>query len=165
MIRKNRKIVLIGALLLGVLALAILAGCKKNDAPGGAATNPAPGGIPYQAVPAAPSIKIVSPAAGSTPAAGDIMVNIEVDNFKIVPAGGAAAAGEGHVHFFLDVPIPTAPGKPAVAAPGTYQAIAGTSATWKSVMAGSHTFGVELVNNNHTPLEPPITASVTVTVK
>ncbi|MBI2830057.1 MAG: DUF4399 domain-containing protein, partial [Chloroflexi bacterium] len=113
---------------------------------------------------AAPSVKITSPAAGASVPAGSVTVNIEASNFKIVPIGGANAPGEGHIHYYKDVEIPTAAGQPAVSAAGTYKAVPGTSMTWENVAAGSHTFGVQLVNNNHTPLSPPVTAKVTVTV-
>ncbi len=111
-----------------------------------------------------PSVAMTSPAAGATPQTGNIIVTVEVASFSLVAPGGAAAAGEGHLHFYLDVTVPTAPGAPAVTAPGTYQATSATSAIWENVAAGSHTFGVQLVNNNHTPLSPPVTATVTVTV-
>ncbi len=36
---------------------------------------------------------------------------------------------------------------------------------WENMAPGEHTFGVQLVNNNHTPLDPPVTAAVMVTVE
>lgn len=36
--------------------------------------------------------------------------------------------------------------------------------TWQSVAAGTHTFSVELINNDHTPLSPPVVAKVVVVV-
>jgi hypothetical protein len=78
--------------------------------------------------------------------------------------GLAVVAGEGHIHYFLDVTPPTDPTKPAVTGPGTYAATASTSYTWANVAAGSHTFYAELINNDHKPLVPPVTAQVTVTV-
>ncbi|MBI2851567.1 MAG: DUF4399 domain-containing protein, partial [Chloroflexi bacterium] len=85
-----------------------------------------------------------------------------VSNFELLPPGGAAAVGKGHLHYYMDVTIPTTPGQPAVSAAGTYKATPGTSATWDNVPAGTHTFGVQLVNNDHTPLSPPVTAQITV---
>ncbi|MBI4286690.1 MAG: DUF4399 domain-containing protein [Chloroflexi bacterium] len=119
---------------------------------------------PPPAAQSAPSVKIVSPAAGAQLPPGNIMVNIETANFQIIPPGQPKAAGQGHVHYYLDVEIPTTPGKPAVSAAGTYKAAPGTSVTWENVSPGSHTLGVQLVNNDHTPLEPPVTATVTVSV-
>ncbi len=131
-----------------------LVGCKKATTTTPAATTTA----------AAPAVRITSPAAGATVPAGSVTVNIEASNFQIVPVGGTAAAGQGHVHYYLDVTIPTAAGQPAVSAAGTYKAVPATTATWDNLAPGSHTFGVQLVNNNHTPLSPPVTATVTVTV-
>ena len=61
--------------------------------------------------------------------------------------------------------MPTTAGQPAVSPEGTYHAEATTSYTWPDVAPGEHTFGVQLVNNDHTPLEPPVVAAVTVTVE
>ena len=96
---------------------------------------------------------------------GSVQVSIEVMNFNLVAPGGADAPGEGHIHYYLDVDIPTTQGQAAVTASGTYKATADTSVTWDSVEAGTHTFGAQLVNSNHTPLATPVTATVTVTVK
>jgi hypothetical protein len=42
-----------------------------------------------------------------------------VSNFNVVDKQGQAnVAGEGHLHFYLDVDAPTAPGQPAIPAGG-----------------------------------------------
>ncbi|MBI4284835.1 MAG: DUF4399 domain-containing protein [Chloroflexi bacterium] len=115
------------------------------------------------APPPPPAVKIVSPAAGAQLQPGSIAVSIETSNFQIVPPG-PVVAGQGHVHYYLDVEIPTAPGKPAVSAAGTYKAAPATTATWDNVSPGSHTLGVQLVKGDHTPFEPPVTATVMVSV-
>jgi glucose dehydrogenase len=113
----------------------------------------------------APAITLVSPATGSNLAAGDITVTAEATNIKLVDKlGQVNAAGEGHIHYFLDADAPTTPGKPAVTSPGTYAATINTSYTWKNVAAGTHTLSVELVNNDHTPLNPPVVQKITVNV-
>ncbi|MBI4295754.1 MAG: DUF4399 domain-containing protein [Chloroflexi bacterium] len=148
-----------------LVAVMVLAGCARptpTPTPKPAPTTPAP--TPTTPAPAAPSVRITAPAAGATITGNSVTVSIEVSNFKVVPIGGANAPGEGHIHYYLDVEIPTTAGQPAVSAAGTYKAVPNTSATWENVSAGSHTFGVQLVNNNHTPLSPPVTARVTVTV-
>jgi hypothetical protein len=137
---------------LGLALVLVAAGCRQEP------TTPQP------PTAAAPTVRITSPAAGATVAPGDLTVTIEVSNFTVQPPGGANVAGRGHIHYYMDVTIPTAPGAAAVTAPGTYQAVPSTTATWENVPAGSHTFGVQLVNNDHTPLSPPVTATVTVTV-
>ncbi len=116
---------------------------------------------------ASPSVRIVSPRNGDTVPAGDVAVQVEVSNFRVVDnLGGADAKGEGHVHFYIDVnDVPTTPGRPAVSREGTYHAGGVTSHTWANVPPGTHTFAMQLVNNTHTPLDPPATARVTVTVR
>jgi outer membrane protein assembly factor BamB len=111
-----------------------------------------------------PVVNIVSPVASSALAAGDVTVTAEATNITLVDQlGQPSAAGQGHIHYFLDADAPTTPGKPAVTAPGTYAATAATSYTWKNVPAGTHTLSVELVNNDHTPLNPPVVQKITVT--
>ena len=113
----------------------------------------------------APSITITSPTGNIVPQIGNVTVSVQVSNFTLVDKlGEANVAGEGHIHYFLDVDAPTTPGEPAVTAAGTYAATAATSYTWHNVGGGPHKFSVELVNNDHTPLAPPVVASVSVTV-
>jgi hypothetical protein len=113
-----------------------------------------------------PSVEITSLEDGDTVEAGGVEVSVDVENFDVVDKlGEPPADGEGHVHYYLDVAeVPTTPGQPAVTAEGTYHAEATESFTWEDVSPGTHTFAVQLVNNDHTPLEPPVTASVEVTV-
>jgi hypothetical protein len=88
---------------------------------------------------------------------GDITVNIVVSNFNIVnKIGQPSAPGEGYVIYYMDVTPPTASGKPATTAAGTYAEVAGTTYTWKNVAAGPHTFSIQLVNNDGTPLSPAV---------
>lgn len=92
---------------------------------------------------------------------------ISVRSFDIVEKlGEAPEDGEGHVHFYIDVDdLPTEPGEPAVTDDRrTYHAAAQTSHRWQNVRAGTHTFAVQLVNNDHTPLDPPVTDEVEIRV-
>ncbi len=111
-----------------------------------------------------PMMTITSPADGATVDSESVTISISVADFELQAPGGEDEAGHGHVHYYLDVEIPTTPGEAAVTAAGTYKAIASTSWTWDDVGAGTHIFGAQLVNNNHTPFDPPVTATVTVTV-
>jgi plastocyanin len=112
-----------------------------------------------------PIINIMQPSAGASLPAGKITISVDVSNFNLVDKlGQANVAGEGHIHYFIDVTPPTTPGEPAITASGTYVPTIETSYTWKNVTTGQHTFSVELVNNDHTPLVPPVTKTVMVTV-
>ena len=135
-----------GVLAVVVFAAATLAGCGES---------------------ADRSVKIVEPAEGATINAGDLKVAVEVKKFDVVDKiGQAPKEGEGHIHYYIDAgEIPTKDGQPAVTTnQRTYHAQATKEYTWPSVSAGEHTFAVQLVNNDHTPLRPPVIAQVTVTV-
>jgi hypothetical protein len=112
-----------------------------------------------------PGLVIVSPRDGSIFTAGDITVTARAANFNLVDKlGQANTPREGHLHYFLDVTAPTTPGLPAVTAPGTYTATADTSYTWPGVGPGMHTLSVELINNDNTPLDPPVVAQIMINV-
>ena len=105
---------------------------------------------------ASPNLEILSPQTNAF-AIGDFTINVGVTNFNVVDKQGRAAVkGEGHVHYFMDVTAPTESGKPAVTAAGTWVTSTALSCTWHNVGGGSHTFSVELVNNDDTPLNPPV---------
>ncbi len=95
----------------------------------------------------------------------NISVMVQVSNFNLVDKiGQANVPGEGHLIYYLNVQPPTTPGQPALSAPGTYAASPATSYTWTGLFEGVWTFSVELVNNDNTPLVPPVVASSTVPV-
>ena len=141
--------------LAAVALLTILAACTSTPY-----STPKPTPTPT------PTIQITAPADGSTLSAGDITVSVQVSDFNLVDKKGETnVAGEGHIHYFIDVDAPTIQGTPAVTAAGTYAATSATSYIWPNVMPGTHTLSVELVNNNHTPINPPVVATVKVTAK
>lgn len=154
-------------LVIGTALVLSLAACGSSEPKGagpGATTPPAT--TTATGTGTGPSVSIVKPAQGSTVAAGAVTVEAYVTGFSVVDKlGQAPVPGEGHVHFYLDqTPLPTTPGQPAITSQGTYHATATLTYAWPDVKAGSHIFSVQLVNNNHTPLQPPVTATVTVTV-
>lgn len=111
-----------------------------------------------------PQITIIEPKNGAIVPAGNVTVSVNVANFNIVDKQGQAKAdGEGHIHYFMDVSAPTTPNKPATTSENTYVHTISKSYTWENVVPGNHTFSVELVNNDHTPLTPPALAMVNVT--
>jgi hypothetical protein len=149
-------------IILCAAVLILAAGCATY--PG---TPPATSPVvtPSPTVPAGPpAIEIVSPENGSVVPEGNVTVTVSVENFDLANKPGQAnVAGEGHIHYFLDALPPTEPGKPAVTEPGTYVPTTATTYTWENVGPGTHVLAVELVNNDHTPLTPPVTRTITVT--
>ena len=122
-------------------------------------------GATYPTTAAAPSVSITSPINGASLPAGDIAVTVSVSNFAVVDKQGQAnMAGQGHVHFYLDVAAPTTPNKPAVPTSGTWAHVSGLTYTFTNVAAGTHTISVQLVNNDHTPVIPSATDTITVNV-
>ncbi|HEV8573899.1 MAG TPA: DUF4399 domain-containing protein [Dehalococcoidia bacterium] len=114
------------------------------------------------------TVAIVTPEDGASVDAGDIVITVAVGGFEIVDKlGDDAVDGEGHLIFYLDVDeMPTMPGQEALIEDArSSHAAASTSYTWKFVRPGTHSFGVQLVNNDHTPLEPPVLDDVEVTVE
>ncbi len=121
-------------------------------------------GAPVPAA-AAPTISITSPISGASLTAGNVTVTVAVNNFNIVDKQGQAnVAGQGHIHYYLDVAAPTTPGQVAIPPSGTWAHVATTTYSFNAVGAGSHTIAVELVNNDHTPLVPPVVQNITINV-
>ncbi|MDD1646452.1 MAG: DUF4399 domain-containing protein, partial [Methanomicrobiales archaeon] len=142
----------VSVILVPLVILAVLLSCSGCTAP----------------APSGPQVTITSPQNGASLPAGSVTVTIQVSNFNIVDKQGQAkTVGEGHVHYYMDVsPLPSDPAKPAI--PADANAVwaheAATSHTFTNVPPGTHTFSVQLANNDHTPVTPLATASVTVTV-
>ena len=113
-----------------------------------------------------PTLQITFPIDGATLPAGNIAVIASVTNFNIVDKQGQAnVAGEGHLHFYLDVAAPVTPGQPAVPATNaTWAHVSGNTYTFTNVAPGTHTITVQLVNNDHTPVIPAVIATITVIV-
>ncbi len=99
---------------------------------------------------------------------GAVTVTTDVAGFDVVDRQGQASVpGQGHVHFFLDIQAPTTPGQPAVppGGGGAWAHVSGTSYTFPDVAPGPHTVAVELVNNDHTPLNPAVVVQQDFTVR
>jgi plastocyanin len=139
-----------------ISSLLVLGACSKISTP----TT-----TPVTSTPSAePKITITSPTS-PVPVPGNVTVSIEVENFNIVDKQGQTnVAGQGHIHYFMDINPPTTPGQPAIPDSGSWAHVASASYTFTNVPGGQHTFSVELVNNDHTPLNPPVIASVNILV-
>ncbi len=124
------------------------------------------GGSQTPAQTADANVTITSPEANASVAVGNVTVEVNVTNFALVePTGQANAAGEGHLHYYLDAPMPTNESEPAIPETGGYVVSANTSYTWENVTAGEHNLSVQLVNNDHTPLIPLTFETVNITAQ
>jgi hypothetical protein len=111
-----------------------------------------------------PKITIAAPT-GNVPA-GNIDVVVNVSNFTLLDKEkNKNKLGEGHIIYYLDVPVPTYYDHPAITLSGTYQADFKTSYTWQNISPGIHTISVQLVNNDNKPLPSPAVDSIKVTVE
>jgi hypothetical protein len=112
-----------------------------------------------------PRIKISTPTNGAIKKTGSITIEANVSNFNAVDKQGQTnVTGEGHLNFYMDIKPPTDPTKPAVPSSGMWAHVTGTSYTFDNVPVGTHTFYVQLVNNDHTPLSANISDSIQVYV-
>ena len=134
--------------------------------PCGVGTNASLIALKIGAVGGSPQIMISAPSDGSTTTSTSVNISVQVKNLNLTnKIGKANITGEGHIIYYKDVSVPIAEATPATTKAGTYAALSNTSYTWKDLTPGLHTFSTELVNNDNTPLVPPVTDTVNVTVE
>ena len=102
-----------------------------------------------------PKFEIITPSEGQTVYGSKIPVlfNVNVENFQLVDyqQNTKPAAGQGHIHVWLDDANPTAQ---------TAIKISQDTYTFPDVAFGEHTLQAELVTNDHKSLKPPQVVSV-----
>lgn len=126
-------------------------------------TTPAPTPAP-PAVPQA-TLTVSKPVEGTLFPVGNVTVTVQVTNFNLVGKQGQAnAVGEGHINYYFDTGAPTHPGRPAIPESGVWASVTSTNYTFNNVQPGTHNISVELVNNDDTPLVPPVVDYTTITV-
>lgn len=124
-----------------------------------------PSGTTTPTITPVPALTITAPANGTSLPAGDIAVKTSATNFNVVDKQRQPkVAGEGHVHFYLDIDAPTALDVATAPAIGTWAHVSGTSYTFTNVATGTHTISVQMVNNDHPPLIPLVIQKITITV-
>jgi hypothetical protein len=109
----------------------------------------------------APSINIIlprdAPGEPNIPGEGLAPVLVKVSNFKLIDAeGGPNTAGEGHIHYYLDADPASSSRDAGLFSTARYAESSETIYYWPDIGKGSHTFWAELVNNDHTPLNPRV---------
>jgi plastocyanin len=96
----------------------------------------------------APSVSIQSPKAGATVIGDKVTVELDVMNHQLVDfrKHSQPKEGQGHVHVWLD----TDASDPKAA----YKLVEGNTVTFDQVAPGQHTLTVQLVGNDHKPVNP-----------
>gem|GEM_PF-2238129 len=139
----------------------LLSGCVSNQPPGnppGTIAPTAPGSQP-----GLPSVFIITPPFDGGILEGNVIILVEVTNFTLAPPGGKNMPGTGHLIYYRDVVPPAMEGTPALTPPGTYGVSSETTFMWNGIFPGTHTFAVQLVNADNTPLDPPMVDAIDVT--
>jgi len=93
-----------------------------------------------------PSIAIDSPADGDFIAGTDVNVTLAVQNFNV----DAVGSGDGHIHYSVD-------------GGATVMKYDTNPISLTNLSYGEHTLTAELVDGNHTSLDPVVSTSVTFT--
>jgi len=153
----------------------LIAGCVGISQPGGGTGSdtqtiaprasaaptlpaPAPGGNVGSS-----AVLIVDPPFDGGVSSGTVTVSVEVTGFVLIPSGGPNRQGTGHLVYYRDVPPKIVHGETALTAPGTCAVSSETAYTWNGIAPGTHTFSVQLVNADDTPLDSPAIDAVDVT--
>lgn len=157
---------------LALISAVLIAGCAGVGSPGGgpgtqtiavrASVTPALS-APAGGSAGTPAVLILDPQFDGGVASGNVTVSVQVTGFTLVPPGGPNRPGTGHLVYYRDVTPRTEPGETALTAPGTYATSTKTAYSWEGVTPGTHTFAVQLVNGDDTPLDPPAIDAVDVT--
>lgn len=100
-----------------------------------------------------PQIKIITPSDGQTIYGDKIPVLFGADNFQIIDfkTNPISSPGQGHIHLWLDDTNTN---------PETAVKVIEDNYIYSNVAYGDHTLHAELVNNDHTSLNPPQTNTV-----
>jgi len=100
-----------------------------------------------------PTLDVLTPSEEQTIYGDKVPVLLDAQNFQIVDfaANPKSAAGQGHVHLWLDDEQMT-PQSAAKAIEDTF--------TFSDVPAGDHKLRVELVANDHSSLKPPVASEI-----
>ena len=105
-----------------------------------------------------PKFEIITPSESQTIYGNKLPVLFSVENFQLVDyaQNPKPAAGQGHIHIWLDDQTPTAQSAVKISQ-DTY--------TFSDVANGNHTLRAELVSNDHKSLTPPQAVNVAFTIQ
>ena len=102
----------------------------------------------FQEATAVPTLGVVSPGDGDNVAGPDVTLDLSVQNFTV---GNIGTGADGHIHYSVD-------GGTTVMKYDT------NPINLTGLTTGMHTVDLELVDDAHNPLTPPVTASVSFNV-
>ena len=118
---------------------------------------------------AAPVMKIMAPIAGTTLAGPKVKVEIEVNNWTLTAANQTPKDGEGHLHFFVDVPADAVKVGEGIPLDQTAKFIHAGKAPYTTreieLSPGPHTLTVVMGDSVHRVLDTPAPVSIMFTVQ
>jgi len=112
-----------------------------------------------------PTVTITSPRDGEVVSGSSVAVSVDVSQFTLTNSSWESnQKNQGHLLYYMDTEVPTEPAGSAIAGEGTSDPTVNTTHVWENVAPGNHTFSVQLVNNDNTPVNPLALDSVDVFV-
>lgn len=97
-----------------------------------------------------PALKIIFPNDGNLIKSSNVSIELDANNFNIVPIDMPVKDDEGHFHVWLD-------SEKKVSADKTF--------TFENVVSGKHTIVAELVKSDHSSLSPKVIHLITINVE
>ena len=151
-----------------IIGSLLLSGCtgSRGTGDGGPIQSPpvpASPTVPETPVQGSPAVWILSPPFDGGVIAGNVTVTVRVENFVLEGEGTPTVAGAGHLVYYRDVVPPVTQQDPALSPAGTFAISYSRHHVWTGVLPGTHTFAVQLVNHDNTPLDPPALDAIDVT--
>ena len=119
--------------------------------------------VPGTTVRGSPALWILSPPFDGGVLSGNVTITVQVDNFVLEREGTPPVAGSGHLVYYRDVVPPVEPGELALSPAGTFAISYSRHHVWTGGLPGTHTFAVQLVTHDNTPLDPPALDAIDVT--
>src|SRR3972149_6018827 len=100
-----------------------------------------------------PLLKVITPTEGQTLYENRVPILFSIENFQLTDyqTNQLPRVGQGHIHLWLDEASPTR--ESAVK-------LINDDFTFNDVAYGDHNLRAELVNNDHSSLNPPVVVSV-----
>lgn len=116
-----------------------------------------------------PGMKWLAPAGSASLPAGKVKLEIAAESWSFVDANQPAKPGEGHVHFFINVPASAVPVGQVIPTdkPETYQHAGKAPYTSRDVelKPGEYTITAVMADSEHKALGSPAPVTVRFSVK